>query len=401
MRAQKTILCLILLLAVPLCAQQEAAPSKYGWGADFRDFYNYIFGKKTIEHIKQPQEPTQQQLIVEDIEPAATQTSQIVDAVPIAENSLLRVVNILGNDKMHRDAMTAVLKRATDEQLIDIYKATNMLSYLHKQQMNGPGYPATEIQKLQKRLFTSPADGNFILLEALYRAEKKVAKKLGCSLNDLQNKRCTPILKPRGEDYTNEELRTNFLRSIAPSYHENWIECLEHLALIDTSNLRDTGIFRNLSGYLGEDIDAATQLFVVGSQKRLREIKGIETALRNDLLSGQVSIVPIEGSGYIFPKIFLKGTINTPQGQKNIDINCDAYRHTWSVDVNNNKFIMCEYQNPFSVDLITPGRIDIYNKSTLEDVKILRKIVTRVSENLNEKRIESNDSALLWLLTKK
>ena len=338
MRIQKLILSLISLVAAPLCAQQNLAP--------------------------------------------------------MGENSLLRVVNILGNDKMHRDAMTAVLQRAPDKQLIDIYKATNMLLYLHKQQINGPDYPASEIQKLQKKLFTSPADGNFILLESLRQAEKRIAKKLNCPFADLQNGTCTPIFKPRAEGYTNEELRTNFLRSIAPSYHENWIEYLEHLAHIDTSNLR------NISDYLGKNIDKATQPFVEEAQKSLREIKGIETALRNDLLSGQVSIVPIAGSGYIFPKIFLKGKINTPQGQKNIDVNLDNYANTWSVDVNNNKFIMSESHDGFSVRDITPGGIDIDNESTLEDVKILRKIVTKLSEKLHDKEITFNDFDLAWLLTK-
>ena len=266
MTTQKSLLCLVVLFAMPLCAQNE--PSESGWSKySPAAWYSYFLGKSQIP---KPAEPVGLQLIPH-IEPYKLLPS-------------LRVVNMLS--KMHHPAIHDFLesfqRSGKDQEVADVYKATEILKERHDREKNNWGYPATDIQKLQERLFRVTEDekqsaakknaiplsnGDFVLIEiqkGLIIVRDKVAKMLGCTAKSLLDKSCAPVIKEDGA-YTEEELRQVFSRKLLQDLYadENinsktfdWNKVLNIVKSLDVSQFEngETQQYRfNFSNYAFQD----------------------------------------------------------------------------------------------------------------------------------------------------
>ncbi len=207
-------------------------------------------------------------------------------------------------------------------------------------------------------------------------ARDKVAQLLGCTAESLLNNSWAPVAKA-DDAYTQEELRINFLRAIAPSYKGNLIEYLDHLTLIDTSDLQ------KISGTLSkpDEISKKTRRFVELTRKSLQKIESLRSALGKELHTDQVLIVPSE-FGLIMPITSLNGTINTPHGQKRIAIKLDTSTAIWFIDINNNKFLGAETEEGMDIAKRKPYA-DAEN--TQGDAELLSKIVTVLEKNIDIK----------------
>jgi hypothetical protein len=212
MKLNKLFLYLVLVIGMPFLSALNNEQSTSSWGKNsFSRVYGYFFGSpQKSEPVKLVSQPVGLQLIPH--------------LEPYKVFPLLKVMSSIS--KLNQQAIYEFLERTSDQQLLGIYETTEMLKKRHEREKHTSGYPATEIQKLQARLFnlteaekaqeikgniTILSDGGYILHEAGPRAKQikaknAIAKMLNCTPESLQDKTCAPIIN-EDDVYTKEDTK--------------------------------------------------------------------------------------------------------------------------------------------------------------------------------------------------
>jgi len=400
MTTQKSLLCLVVLFAMPLCAQNE--PSESGWSKySPAAWYSYFLGKSQIP---KPAEPVGLQLIPH-IEPYKLLPS-------------LRVVNMLS--KMHHPAIHDFLesfqRSGKDQEVADVYKATEILKERHDREKNNWGYPATDIQKLQERLFRVTEDekqsaakkdaiplsnGDFILIQTPKQLiiRDKVAQILGCPLESLFNKSCAPAIKRDGL-YAKEELQQVLARRIFQYFYAkkdvhskkfDWNIILDIVKNIDISHAPkwSGGMY-----YFAID-DFDVDHFIKDMQKKMYPINNILMYLKINIESIDTRIRP-QLSPHGSTDIQVDITIKSPSGNRKLFLDDSSKGILFYSEDQGNYFVKYFYPTHDDPDktLLLPNNVycDSYCDTDIE--KIIINTVVRYARVRGDRSIEIRNSAI-------